>query len=233
MKKVCNVVMLPTEKATWPNCIWLGRISNQLHLDASYNDKVPQYQCNPIDDSMLPQHLYIWSENNLDKDDEQGFYYCLSTRKIVPITKSNARVIYYKKIIATTDTSLNLPLIPKGFIKKYVELQGKIDKVMVEFNDIKIVESAENYDDNILLVNNKEVFSYSHKFPEQFTFEKQKYEGPKIRRDNTIIISKYNNMFDDKFANALQEFQKQYPSVTSADLQTFALGWQSAIKNCL
>ncbi len=30
---------------------------------------------------------------------------------------------------------------------------------------------------------------------------------------------------------ALREFQKQYPSVTSGDLQTFTLGWQTAIES--
>lgn len=51
LKRKCQVVMLPTEKATWPNCIWLGRISHQLKLDKSYNDS-PR-TLNPVDDSIL------------------------------------------------------------------------------------------------------------------------------------------------------------------------------------
>jgi CRISPR/Cas system-associated protein Csm6 len=31
--------------------------------------------------------------------------------------------------------------------------------------------------------------------------------------------------------DALREFQKKYPSVTSGDLQTFILGWQAAQSN--
>jgi hypothetical protein len=31
--------------------------------------------------------------------------------------------------------------------------------------------------------------------------------------------------------DALREFQKKYPSVTSGDLQTFILGWQEAQSN--
>ncbi|MDD4157683.1 MAG: hypothetical protein PHY08_14050 [Candidatus Cloacimonetes bacterium] len=38
-------------------------------------------------------------------------------------------------------------------------------------------------------------------------------------------------MINEKLsAKALSEFQKQYPSVTSTDLQTFVLGWLAAEK---
>jgi hypothetical protein len=38
---------------------------------------------------------------------------------------------------------------------------------------------------------------------------------------------------DDKLIIALQDFKKKYPSITSADMQTFIIGWQEAIKNCI
>lgn len=38
----------------------------------------------------------------------------------------------FRKIVATTDPSLNLPLIPKSFIEEYVEANGKIDEVEIE-----------------------------------------------------------------------------------------------------
>lgn len=37
-----------------------------------------------------------------------------------------------RKIIATTDKSLSLPLIPTSFIERWVNEQGKIDKVRVD-----------------------------------------------------------------------------------------------------
>ena len=37
---------------------------------------------------------------------------------------------------------------------------------------------------------------------------------------------------EEKFSKALQDFKTKYPSITSADLQTFTIGWQEAIKNC-
>ena len=40
----------------------------------------------------------------------------------------------------------------------------------------------------------------------------------------------YDN--EEKLSKALQDFKTKYPSVTSADLQTFIIGWQEAVKNC-
>ena len=37
---------------------------------------------------------------------------------------------------------------------------------------------------------------------------------------------------EEKLSKALQGFKTKYPSVTSADLQTFIIGWQEAVKNC-
>ena len=36
----------------------------------------------------------------------------------------------------------------------------------------------------------------------------------------------------EKLSKALQDFKTKYPSITSADLQTFIIGWQEAVKNC-
>jgi len=35
---------------------------------------------------------------------------------------------------------------------------------------------------------------------------------------------------DNTLSKALEEFRKKYPSITSADMQTFILGWQAAEK---
>jgi len=57
-KLKCKVAMLPTKKATWPNCLWLGRISGQLRIDKSYNGEAnasgEPYKLPPFDNSMLP-----------------------------------------------------------------------------------------------------------------------------------------------------------------------------------
>lgn len=40
---------------------------------------------------------------------------------------------YFKKVIASTDTSLGLPSPSNAFIQKYCELNGKIDDINVEY----------------------------------------------------------------------------------------------------
>lgn len=35
----------------------------------------------------------------------------------------------------------------------------------------------------------------------------------------------------ENLSQALFEFQKQYPMITSADLQTFVMGWNQALKS--
>ena len=36
---------------------------------------------------------------------------------------------------------------------------------------------------------------------------------------------------EEKLLKALQDFKTKYPNTTSADLQSFIIGWQEAVKN--
>ena len=140
----CSVVMLSTDKATWPNCIWLGRISNQLRLDTSYNNKPKSIP--PIDDSMLPQHLYFLSNEKIKEGD---WYLNIVSNEIVNVDFNiDYEQNHCKKIIATTDTSLLkdyseqtlngvacLPQPSKSFIQAYIKAYNEgnpITKVLVE-----------------------------------------------------------------------------------------------------
>ena len=128
----CEVAMLATDKATWPNCIWLGRISNQLRLDTSYNNSKSIL---PIDNSMLPQHLYFLSNEEI----KEGNYVIDSIGELFgPYEKGDIIGKEAKKIIATTDSSLQLPKSSKEFIQAYIKAynEGKpITKVLVEYKD--------------------------------------------------------------------------------------------------
>ena len=44
-------------------------------------------------------------------------------------------------------------------------------------------------------------------------------------------MEKFDMEQNENLTNALNEFKKQYPTVTSADLQTFILGWQAAMNS--
>ena len=143
----CAVVMLPTEKATWPNCIWLGRISKQLRLDTSYNYQ--PHTKKPIDDSMLPQHLYITSDEPIV---EGEYAYDICYNRIVKVKEiknsfvsldvinglTHSNISNLRKIIATTDTSLRLPSPSPEFISVYITAYNKgeqIKDIMVEYED--------------------------------------------------------------------------------------------------
>lgn len=162
MFKKKKLVMLPSNKATWPNCIWLGRISGILHLDTSYNYKPKTID--PIDGSMLPQHLYILSDEKIEEGD-----WILVNRRILKCESKEGNLGYkwgpaflfiqthHKKIIATTDKSLTinnysdvdrladieikLPEPSSAFIQKFVEEYNKgniITDVMVEYEKLAL-----------------------------------------------------------------------------------------------
>ena len=45
-------------------------------------------------------------------------------------------------------------------------------------------------------------------------------------------LNKKDMTNEEKLSKALRDFKTKYPSITSADLQTFIIGWQEAVKNC-
>jgi len=179
MKQLCNVVMLATEKAE--NCIakyFNNKLSwtNQL-LTKDYRQSV----------GITCYHLYITSNEEIKEDD--WFYdktlntinqYLIKDYSEQSIRLRENKTIF--KIIATTDKSLgfkdtisipqrkgltnhyptfkSLPQIPESFVKAYIESNGTITEVMVEYYD-----KAEKNNNNEWC---KEI---------------------KLRPDNTIIIS--------------------------------------------
>lgn len=74
-------------------------------------------------------YLYLVSDREIKINDK---YINTFTDKIEK-NDSNEEGIddIYKKIEATTDKSLGLPLIPQSFVEEYAQKQGKIDKVKI------------------------------------------------------------------------------------------------------
>ena len=130
-----NVIMLPTENESslWINC------ENKLKIH--------------IKDRMCPgkqefQHLYITSNEKLNKDD----WYCSPMGIVSRYNGIEKLPSNWRKIIATTDTSLTikgeqegeniwynpLPQLSQQFIEKYIEEYNKgnqINTVLVEITD--------------------------------------------------------------------------------------------------
>lgn len=58
-----------------------------------------------------------------------------------------------KKIIASTDSSLGIPLLDAGFIKHYIESDG-FPAVLIEYDTQERCASPLNYEDDIIVENN-------------------------------------------------------------------------------
>ena len=110
-------------------------------------------------------NLYFISEREIKARD----YVMLPDRKGVKFMNYSDILNYLesesfatKKIEASTDPYLNLPLIPQSFIEKYVEKQGKIDEVMIELCDRLLydtphVSGIKVRPDNTVIVSRNEV----------------------------------------------------------------------------
>lgn len=122
----CKPVMLPvTGVVSIDHTLWLNAGGRILHTHTS----TPEV--------LQPQHLYLVSEEGSEVDDWTIFTNS-SNGKItgfnLPIKAKSpyaSNGVYNLKVIATTDKSLSLPLIPNSFIERWVNEQGKIDKVRV------------------------------------------------------------------------------------------------------
>jgi hypothetical protein len=136
IKKLCNVIMFPAnEKAS--------RIHQTIKSDQLVYFKDPVLLPNS-----LTQHLYITSDDKIEEGD-----WFIDTDGVFQRKNSNlySLPLDARKIIATTDESLklcqcrkkdhkmsckmewSLPEVSEFFIKEFVESQGKIKEVFVEY----------------------------------------------------------------------------------------------------
>lgn len=123
MLKATTVVMLPTNQRA---SICKGITTNRLYL---YNNGYNlQINC---------QHLYFLSDEKIKEGD---WYLTFQNGSVIGEPRKCEDSSYdftnCKKIIATTDESLNLPQPSQSFLQKYVKEYNKgniITKVMVEY----------------------------------------------------------------------------------------------------
>lgn len=95
-------------------------------------------------------HLYLVSDRNIRKGD----YFLNGMNNLSLATKDTFIGDWYnvtskscRKIEATTDKSLNLPLIPHSFVEKYIQAQRKIDRVSISiyYDRANITDAALDY----------------------------------------------------------------------------------------
>jgi hypothetical protein len=160
MKKKENyfVVMLTTNKES---DIWESKHGRLHYQEANFNDP----------DECKNQHLYIISNEEIKEGD-----WCINTNKdtilqINNITSSTQGLEYWKKIIATTDPSLNLPQLPESFIQAYIKAYNEgnpITEIALEMEEG--LHKGEEIDKS---------------YPKEFI---EALNTPKTREDNTVIV---------------------------------------------
>lgn len=154
MKQLCNIVMLPTNEAS---SLVLNLRTNLLEKLAGYIKENAAYK---------PQHLYITSSESPSIQGDWMFYgNKYSIKELHQFQKGIDSAAFLKeqgirKVIATTNKNITrIAQIPESFIKKFVESNGSITEVLVEYEAV---------------------------FP-KFGIDVE--YAPKLREDNTIIIS--------------------------------------------
>lgn len=156
MKKTVQVIMLP-RKTDEPETGSLVKLRDKLYLfEQDINFR-----------STLPQHLYFTSNEEIKKGD---WYF--NNYSIVQATERGAYGIF-NKVIATTDKSLNLPLITKSFIDYFIKNNGPY--LNAEPIQILIEEGIITYWDEILQSKKQTLEEYAKVIASRYDFESTKY----------------------------------------------------------
>lgn len=158
---ICYPVLLPQEKTKdyGPNFAqYVGKLFKNkdgvlnIPLDEEDVIKSAQHFGN------FPQHLYLVSDKDITKVGE--VFYLEGTynhhdgksyigRAITPGFCSEPweySILFKRKVIASTDKTLGLPLISEKWISKvYVPAQGNIDKVKIEMTEYVSIENKHQF----------------------------------------------------------------------------------------
>lgn len=171
-----KVVMLPTkQKAPIGQFIitayqYSGDITCNcgIKLQEAVNMDCPEHHLYFISDEEIQVgDWYIW-KGYLNKIQETPIIHCYDTSYGSGL--DNTKVINNgrsTKIVATTDTSLGLPLIPQSFVEKYCKKNGNIKEAMIETEYVEGIGSATTD-------------SRGHRLGDKI----------KTRKDNTVIVSR-------------------------------------------
>lgn len=192
----------------------------------------------------VAQHLYFISEDEID----DGPYMRMTGRKFVARRKccdackkyTNDMKDIYKKVIASTDASLELPLIPQSFMQQYVAANGKIDKVQLMLNhrlhgcvykDAVEHQEVTDFNKTLKLTANNEVVVSHDKMPEVTGDRLYLSSEPKCA--TFIRCFEVANLCDDckgtgmcKVVTAVEKAYKQESLFTEEDMRN---AWNAAL----
>jgi hypothetical protein len=199
MKKKCKVVMLQTNEACPENGLFINVEGNPVQA-AYYNTMRKQQHLYLISDDEIKEsdwvyHIeygFIAQVKDLDRENDYSKYWNL---KRTNHTDGAYAEVKLKKVIASTNSelviglkgagrvkipSLVMPTFSEDFIKAYVKANGGIDEVNVEYDSQYIGKYTT---DGIAWL-------------------------PKLRDDNTVIISEAKTMYSrDEVAQLIRKYR--------------------------
>lgn len=166
----------------------------------------------------LNNFIYILSDDKIEDGD-----WCYDEyNKIIFQNKSIGTPGMSKKIIATTNTSLNLPQPSQQFINKFIEEYNKgnmINDVLVEYDNLEY-NGIKTYSNGILQFDN--------------TTKNSNYNKPKTDKNNTITIKRLKENWNreelpEKIIELCKKFQriKNYNALDFDTNQTEFKQWIS------
>ncbi len=180
MKQIkCKVVMLSTEKVS--EIVLVN--TNSLCLSKSiYPEQLKGF----IEQGSTYQHLYILSNEEIKK----GEYVYTNSPSVLKSHQDFPLNHYakkdFKKVIATTDESLNLPRPSDSFIKKYCELGG-IDEVLVDYE--------ENWVNDYM---DAGYYEYKLKVAPDNTITIHPIKSTYTREEIQLKVDRFNNILDER-----------------------------------
>lgn len=181
-KEKCKVVMIKTLDGAEFDCPFIKCIGfdNKLNLlgKSFWNNETWQ-----------GQNLYIVSDEKFNEGD-----WILADNNVIKLNKGdNYNMLYHcKKIVASTDKSLNLPEPSPEFIKKFVEEYNKGN--LITYVNVDFIFNTTNEDWS--------------KRPVQL----EGFYTPKMDKNNFITITKIKESWNkDEIKELFNKFRKDFP----------------------
>ena len=138
---ICKPVILPTEDKSSPIWEWDDLPVIRTNVRSWWDDEEKKNKWGV--GNLGNRHLYLVSDEDIKEGDwilhkSPGYEKVQKEWQLHKYSHSDsvASTDWRKKIVATTDKSLSLPLIPSSFIERWVNEQGKIDKVRVQIKKV-------------------------------------------------------------------------------------------------
>lgn len=165
------------------------------------------------------QHLYLVSDEKIEEWEHCIVSFADGSYEIQRYDPSNGG----QKIVATTDKSLPLPIIPNSFIEKWVNEQGKIDKVRILMFDgkPKTIYMGNGTSDNREFVQILPI--------EDKTFSREEVKAIKLHYDKRLINLEWatrqeNNAYSMRRIKAqVAEYKKAYDFTVGAGINPEAV----------